>query len=89
MRWALVIAFVVLFTSLPTPQAKELAGVTMPDKVVISGRDCSLVGIGVRTRFFVKVYVGGLYMAEPSRDERVVISSDQPKRIVLHFTFRA
>ncbi len=85
MKRALVIAFVVLFTPLPTPQAKELAGVTMPDKVVISGRDCSLVGIGVRTRFFVKVYVGGLYMAEPSRDERVVISSDQPKRIVLHF----
>ncbi len=81
----LVLVAILFMIAVPSVHAKELAGVTMPDKVVISGRDCSLVGIGVRTRFFVKVYVGGLYMAEPSRDERVVISSDQPKRLVLHF----
>ncbi len=85
MRGTLVIVAVLLLTPLPALQAKELAGVTMPDKLAISGRESSLVGMGVRTIFFIKVYVGGLYMAEPARDERVVISSDQPKRLVLHF----
>ncbi len=84
-RPAFVVMALLLSTAVPPLQAKELPGVTMPDKIVISGRECALVGVGVRTRFFTKVYVGGLYMAEPSRDERVVISSDQPKRLVLHF----
>ncbi len=84
-RPAFVVMGSVLLIAVQPLQAKDLAGVTMPDKLVISGRECSLVGMGVRTRFFIKVYVGGLYMAEPARDERVVISSDQPKRLVLHF----
>lgn len=85
MKRHLVLIAILFMIAVPSLQAKELAGVTMPDKVVIGGKECSLVGMGVRTRFFFKIYVGGVYMAEPSRDERVVISSDQPKRLVLYF----
>ena len=85
MKRAFVVGAILLSVAAPPLQAKELAGVTMADRVVIGGKDCSLVGMGVRTRFFFKIYVGGLYMAGPSGDERVVISSDQPKRLILHF----
>ena len=64
----------------PAASAAELAGVTMPDTMEIGGKECKLVGMGIRKKFSViKVYVFGLYMENPSMDPVQIISSDEVK----------
>jgi hypothetical protein len=65
--------------------ARELAGVQFPDTVSVAGQELRLNGAGIRTKFFVKVYAGALYLAEPSHDPGVVITADAPKRVRMVF----
>jgi len=65
--------------------AATLAGVTLPDSVTVGNQTLVLNGMGVRTKLFVKVYVGGLYLEKKSSDANAVIQSDASKRIVLQF----
>ncbi|MBP1634078.1 MAG: hypothetical protein H6Q10_652 [Acidobacteria bacterium] len=65
--------------------AATLAGVTLPDSVSVGGRTLALNGLGVRTKVFFKVYVGGLYLEKKTADASEVITSDAPKRLTLQF----
>jgi len=67
--------------------ARELAGVTLPDRAVVAGKAVLLNGMGIRKATFlkVKVYVAGLYLETKSADPAVVIASVQAKRLVLQF----
>ena len=48
----------------------------------------SLVGMGIRNKLVVKVYVAGLYMEEPSRTQEEIIGSDQAKAVLMHFLYK-
>lgn len=65
--------------------AGSLAGVTMPDTVQVGGTTLALNGMGLRTKFMVKVYVAGLYLDQKSSDASGILQADAPKRIVMHF----
>ena len=62
-----------------------LADVTMPDNITVDGHNLVLNGLGLRTKFMVKVYVGGLYLEQKSSDADAIIKSPGPKCIVLQF----
>jgi Chalcone isomerase-like len=80
--------FVLLFTLSAVPAlAATLAGVTMPDTITIGDRTLVLNGMGVRSKLFVKVYVGGLYLEQKSGDAGAIIRADAVKRVVLHFIY--
>ncbi|HXX29467.1 MAG TPA: chalcone isomerase family protein [Myxococcaceae bacterium] len=64
--------------------ARELDGVTLPDTVSVEGREMKLIGMGVRTKWMVRVYVAGLYAQKPTFNADKLITSDQPKSITLH-----
>lgn len=66
-------------------QARTLAGVDMPDTVVVDGSTLRLNGMGLRQAFRVKAYVGGLYLETPTSDAATVIDSRQPKRVTMQF----
>jgi hypothetical protein len=68
--------------------AASLAGVAMPDTVSISGKALRLNGQGLRTKVFFKIYVAGLYLENPTRDASRAISSDETKRVVMHFLYK-
>jgi hypothetical protein len=70
--------------------AMELAGVTLPDTVTVSGTTLKLNGMGVRTKTFlkVKVYVAGLYLLTPSHDAAAIIAAEEPKQVVMHFLYK-
>ena len=78
-----VFGFVV--ASLLELQASSLAGVTLPDTAQVGGKTLVLNGLGVRTKYMVKVYVGGLYLEQKSSDASSIIKSDAPKQIVMKF----
>lgn len=61
--------------------AAELAGVSLQDSITVDGTRLTLNGIGLRTKFMVKVYVAGLYLEKPASDAAAIISSDQMRRV--------
>ena len=82
----LTAAIVCLLTALPAGAA-TLAGVTLPDQASVGGKNLVLNGMGLRKKFVVKVYVGGLYLPQKQRDARNVLSIDQPRQMVMHFLY--
>ena len=67
--------------------AGSLAGVTLPDTATVGGETLQLNGLGLREKFFIDVYVGGLYVKAKSSDAKAIIAADEPKRIVMHFIY--
>jgi hypothetical protein len=65
--------------------AASLAGVTLPDTAQVGNTTLVLNGLGLRTKYMVKVYVAGLYLPQKSSDAIAIINADAPKRIVMHF----
>ena len=80
----LAVAIVVSFSA----HAATLAGVTMPDTAPVAGKTLRLNGLGLRTKVFFKIYVGGLYLENPTRDAAKAISADETKRVVMHFLYK-
>jgi hypothetical protein len=67
--------------------AATLADVTLPDTITVNNQTLVLNGLGLRTKLFVKVYVGGLYLEKKAADPTVIINADAPKRVVLQFIY--
>lgn len=80
-------AALLMMMSLTPVQAATLAGITMADTVTLDGKTLVLNGLGVRAATFmkVKVYIIGLYLENKSSDAKAIITSDQLKRIEMHF----
>ena len=68
-------------------RAGTLAGVTLPDTYDFNGQRLVLNGMGLRslTILNVRVYVAGLYLAQPSHDPEQILRSATPKVLVLQF----
>jgi Chalcone isomerase-like len=87
---AISVAFVVfVLTSIFDLHAASLAEVTLPDTVQVGGTTLVLNGLGLRTKFAVKVYVAGLYLEQKSSDSSAIIKADAYKRIVMQFLHSA
>ncbi len=65
--------------------ARKVAGVDFPDTIDVAGQKLQLNGAGLRKRFVIKVYAGGLYLPEPSKDAASVVAADVPKRVRMVF----
>lgn len=81
-RLAILVWGLALFAS---AQAQEIEGVHVPQQVTVQDTTLMLNGAGVRWKFFVKAYVGALYLSEPTRIPREAIETPGPKcvRLVL------
>lgn len=79
--------FLFLFvTSTFAVSAAEVAGVTFPGTKVIAGKTLSLNGTALRKAFvFVKVFAGGLYLENTTKDAKEAIESEQVKYYDLHY----
>jgi hypothetical protein len=67
--------------------AATLAGVTMPDRGEAGTQPLVLDGLGLRKKFFIKVYVGGLYLPAKERSAAKVMAADAPRRMLFHFLY--
>jgi len=79
-------ALLALSLTLPAGAA-SLAGVTLPDKAEVGGQTLVLNGLALRSKFFIKVYVGGLYLPQKEKAAAKVLSEDVPRRMVMHFLY--
>lgn len=55
----------------------EMAGITMPDSVKSGDASLVLNGAGIRVKFFMDMYVGGLYLQQKSSDAAAIINADE------------
>lgn len=76
-----------LLMSVALASAGTLAGVTLPDTTTVGGQTVSLNGMGLREKYFLDIYVGGLYLSQKTHDGAAAISADAPKRVVMHFIY--
>lgn len=67
--------------------ASEMAGVSMPDEVLVDKKKLLLNGLGLRkaTIFKVKVYVAGLYLEKKSSDPDAILNSSEVKKVSMRF----
>jgi Chalcone isomerase-like len=64
-------------------QAAELEGVELADSAMIDGQTVHLNGMALRTRYFFKVYVAGLYLPQKVSTAEAAFDAKGAKRIVL------
>ena len=80
----LAIAFVMFFGLATVVQAKTVDDVNMPDTVKVGDQQLVLNGAGVREKFFLDLYVGGLYLPKQSSDAQAIINANEPQALKLH-----
>ena len=85
MRRLSIALFVLLLAT--SAVAGTLAGVTLPDQVDVKGQKLVLNGLGLRTKLFIKVYVGGLYLPAKEKSAQKILAADAPRRMALHFIY--
>jgi hypothetical protein len=61
----------------------KISGVILPPKLGFNETVRTFIGEGVREKYFVRVYVLGLYMSEQSKDPEVIINADKPMSVRL------
>ncbi len=64
--------------------AKTIGDVTLPDK--LSNPPLVLNGAGIRSKFIFDLYVGGLYLQNPTKSAEKIINADEPMAIKLYIT---
>jgi hypothetical protein len=70
-----------------TAGAATLAGVDVPDTAQVANTDLALNGVGLRKKFFIKIYVGALYLPQKSTDADAILAAPGPDRILMHMIY--
>ena len=88
MRYAPLWALLLLIGFAPV-QARDVAGVSVPEMIKLHSGDTQLLlnGAGIRRKFFMGIYVGALYLPQPARDASSVLSMPGAKRFSMEFVY--
>lgn len=63
--------------------AADIGGHKIPDQLAAADKQLMLNGAGLRSKFMINLYVGGLYLAEKSSDANAIIAADKPMALRL------
>jgi hypothetical protein len=83
LRWAALSIAGMLALGQVAAQPVEIQGVKFEPTVQLGGSTLQFNGAGLRTRFFVKVYVAGLYVPEKSTSAATLLAQKGPRRVAL------
>jgi hypothetical protein len=81
-RLMVITVAVLMVTSLAT--AAQIGKVTLPDSLMAGNDTLLLNGAGFRVKFFMKMYVGGLYLMQKNHDPQMIIDADETMALKLH-----
>ena len=79
-----ILALLVTFTFSISALAADISGIKIPESAKVEGQELKLNGAGVRTRMFIKVYVGALYLEQKANAADAVLGNKGVKRMTLH-----
>ena len=69
--------------AIPGVQAAEVAGVRIDEQIKVGSNELVLNGAGLRTKVFVKVYVGALYVTQKANTPAGLLDATTPRRMTL------
>ena len=78
------VALIAAITLVQPSLARDVAGVDLPDTLQVANETLALNGAGVRTTYFIYLYVGALYLQSASADANAIVNADEPMAITLH-----
>lgn len=67
--------------------AGSLAGVTVAATVQVGEQQLVLNGLGLRTKLFIKVYVGALHLPQKQGDAAAILAADTPRQMSMDFLY--
>lgn len=79
-----LVLFLVGMVSFAAAEARQYGDVTIPDTLEAGGETLGLSGAGYRSKFFMKMYLGGLYLKESNSGPDAVVAADEAMLIRLH-----
>jgi hypothetical protein len=79
----LIVAACLVFFALSSAQAREVAGVDVPEQISLGEQATPLMlnGAGLRKKFFLSIYLASLYLPERAGDAKSILSSNQANRV--------
>jgi len=82
----MIVFFTAGFTAVGIAGDMEVLGVKFPGEKVVAGKTLKLNGVSYRKALvFIKVYAGGFYLENPTKDPQEIITSEQVKHFYLHY----
>jgi hypothetical protein len=81
----LLVIILAVFLMTPAAVAMQIGKVTLPDSLMAGEDTLLLNGAGLRKKFFIKVYAGGLYLKQKDANPVKIIDEDAPMAIRMHF----
>lgn len=83
----LCLTLVLIFVG-QSSEAREIAGIDVPENITIKNKVLVLNGAGIRKKLFIKVYVGALYLTMKRTSVDQIFSDPGPKRITMSFLYK-
>lgn len=80
----LLVLFVAVFGLNLTSAQTEIGGATLPNTVEYGSEKLTLNGAGVREKFWMDMYAGGLYLKNKSGDATEIMNKDEAMALKLH-----
>lgn len=80
----ILVLFLVGLVLFSVVEARQYGDVSIPDTLEAGGETLLLNGAGYRSKFFMKMYLGGLYLKQESSDAVAVLNADEAMLIKLH-----
>lgn len=89
-QWILIVVFlfIIPLSFCGTAWSRTVKGVDFPDEIAIENHSLTLSGVGIRKKLIINVYLGALYLSKQTESYDTIITSNQPKRILMHFLYR-
>lgn len=84
MRLKIFIALLCLIVNFIANAQKEIGGITLPTNLKFKETNLVLNGAGIRKKYWMDMYVGGLYLEKKSNDANSVIEDDKNMAIRIH-----
>ena len=79
--------YALLLLLFQSASAASLSDVSMPDKITLQNETLQLNGLGLREKYWIDIYVAGLYLPKKITDGTTVINANVTKRIQIEFVY--
>ena len=80
-----LILFLLLSLSL-SAQAHKVDDIELKETIKLSGSNLLLNGAGIRSKFFINLYVAALYLSHKTDNAQAIVEADEPMIIQIHVT---
>lgn len=90
MRTNAAVLLLCLLSACIPAYAKTVGDVEIPDTLALpnSGHELLLNGAGVRVKFFMDIYVGGLYLPARTTDSQAILNDTGAASVLMHFVYK-